>query len=187
MNNPKSCPGQGCCLRQADCIGGYERIIECSHNCQPMKCPNYVVCGEIYPSHFDGCWGKTCMYCDQGFGKILTFKTEKQECFVCLEEMEIFVQMPNCTHFLCIACFRHIHHPVMNPEFGSKYNIMFKEPELIGDYVKSPISKNIYEHEDDNEEDNEEDDDNEEDQIDPFLGHCPMCRAETIRIGDREC
>ena len=44
------CDGSGICLRQIY-INSYEKDteIKCNYNCEPIKCPNYLVCESLNP------------------------------------------------------------------------------------------------------------------------------------------
>lgn len=48
------CDGTGVCLAQTNDLKHYFREISCEYNCQLIKCPNYLFCGElIHPSMFE--------------------------------------------------------------------------------------------------------------------------------------
>jgi hypothetical protein len=47
------------------------------------------------------------MNCAISFGKELTFHEAEEECPICLEDLPA-VELPNCTHRLCVTCFRRI-------------------------------------------------------------------------------
>lgn len=176
MDKPKkSCPGEGHCLRQTRWTWIYSREGQCEHNCQPRKCPNFIFCGEVYPAYFHGCWGETCIYCDQTFGKKLIFekKEKKEECPVCLEDKDLFIKLLNCDHFLCLVCYRQLHRDSFNFEGHdlTKDNI-FPEPKVAlkkSDYPPSP------------KDDSDQDDSDESDyENDPVQRKCPLCRTLVI-------
>ena len=79
--------------------------IPCDRNCQPIKCPNFMVCGDIAPMWYFQCCHGTCRNCDMMFGKKLDLKEDPEECPVCIEIAPAVVQ-PNCQHSVCINCFK---------------------------------------------------------------------------------
>lgn len=101
------CTGDGDCLTQTtDCnTYGKDPDVSCVHNCQPVECPNFKVCGQVCPKWLLGCHDGRCWSCNFHFGKNLTFLEEDQECPICLETKPSVVQ-PNCTHSVCIDCFK---------------------------------------------------------------------------------
>jgi hypothetical protein len=101
------CSGSGDCLQQTDLCGGYGKYADttCEHNCQPIKCPNFAVCGDMCPQWYLDCHGGRCWQCKWRFGKNLTFKEEPEECPVCMDTAPCVVQ-PDCSHAVCISCFK---------------------------------------------------------------------------------
>ena len=163
----EECQGNGSCLAQTDQTWIYSRYKLCKYNCMPIKCPNFIVCGGVEPLHIMQRYDNRCLECNILFGKNLTIKQEKQECPVCLDEREIYVQMPDCVHDICLVCFRRLHpsyHYTTNG-YNSKQDIVFPEPEVIDEKYQF-IS---YDDEEEYEEHEEE-----------FLRKCPLCRQETV-------
>ena len=104
---PRICTGYGECLMQTfDCnnYGKYPDMV-CEHNCEPVKCPNFAMCENAGPKWYLGCHDGRCQPCNMFFGKNLTFKEEPEECPVCMETT-LCVGQPNCSHAVCIVCFR---------------------------------------------------------------------------------
>jgi hypothetical protein len=101
------CTGNGSCLTQTtDCnTYGKDPDFTCTHDCQPVKCPNFAVCGDIAPQWYLRCHGGRCVQCKTRFGKDLTFPQEDLDCPICFETKPCVVQ-PNCTHVVCIKCFK---------------------------------------------------------------------------------
>ena len=58
------CPGNGMCLYE-DEPGQFscKDYMTCEFGCQPVKCPNYEVCGSAGPEWMLGCTRGTCGYC----------------------------------------------------------------------------------------------------------------------------
>jgi len=102
------CDGSGICLRQSDSENNYEKDIEvkCNYNCEPIKCPNYLVCKSLNPQWLYYCHKEDlCTGCSTiGSGK-LSFCKDIIECPICLEH-KIGVKQINCNHFTCVDCFK---------------------------------------------------------------------------------
>lgn len=173
--NFKGCQGEGMCLRQTNWDWIYMRE-QCKYNCTPVKCPNYIVCGEVAPLNIMWCHDSRCLYCNKGFGKNLSIKNQKQECPVCLEEKEIYVQMSNCTHYICLVCFRRLHYICLSPlkNFKSEDNITFPEPQVVLSEEELPEEPEY------NSDEDESEDEDEHKKLDEFLKTCPLCREKTI-------
>lgn len=110
MSTQRICTGVGDCLEQncdrsIDSVYVKYRDVICHHDCQPVKCPNFAVCGEICPQWYFNCHRGWCWSCKDMFGKTLTFLEEPAECPICTEVGSCVVQ-PNCTHSVCITCFK---------------------------------------------------------------------------------
>lgn len=113
----ENCNGYGECLLQCD-NNGYSKNYDilCTHNCFPVKCQNFEICGSSFPKMYIGCWGGNgcCMNCDILFGKwnggkgILKIGEINKECCVCLEDRKL-VSLPKCIHEVCIECFPKIY------------------------------------------------------------------------------
>jgi hypothetical protein len=105
------CKGDGSCLEQTDCRNGYKKYddVSCSHNCQPIRCPNYCVCESLVPQLYLWCYKGLCSSpCATSFG-YLQF-TESKECPICLETKPC-VKGLKCDHTTCIDCFKRCHLP----------------------------------------------------------------------------
>ena len=102
------CKGTGECLTQTG-ENTYEKSEEytCAHNCNPIPCCNEIVCGTQLPPWFHGLKHAgicICIDCDMKFSKKLGI-VESADCPVCLET-KLSVVMPNCTHTMCVGCFK---------------------------------------------------------------------------------
>ncbi len=110
MTTQRTCSGRGECLEQ-NCDSSIPALYvkykdtTCEHNCEPVKCPNFAMCGEADPKWVLSCHDGRCLYCNMFFGKNLAFPEEPQECPICLETKPSVVQ-PNCSHTVCIDCFK---------------------------------------------------------------------------------
>ena len=103
------CRGNGECLTQTTDENCYEKYPDytCDHNCRPIPCCNEIVCGSQLPPWFHGLKKAgtcLCIPCDMQFGKKLGV-VESAECPICLET-KTGVIMPNCTHSICVGCFK---------------------------------------------------------------------------------
>ena len=129
---PRICDGHGDCLCQCD-DGNYRAdhkhpMDTCTHNCQPKKCPNFLVCGSIVPEWLLLCKRGRCVHCDMMFGKIMEFSEVPEECPVCLETATC-VNLINCDHKMCVSCFKRCcDGPPKSPEPPFPY------PELEDEY-----------------------------------------------------
>jgi len=108
------CHGDGMCLTQDDTPNNYIKIKDytCEYNCSPVKCDNFLVCGEVDPkwvlnlnSSIAG--GITGFQCKISFGKLVF--TDNVDCPICLEA-KIGVKQINCDHKICIDCFKRCHY-----------------------------------------------------------------------------
>jgi len=80
--------------------------------CEPVYCPNNEICSSMdggLPQWFLDCHGSRCLNCNMTFGKDLTFRHTPDECPVCLECDTKHVDMPFCSHSVCVACFKRMY------------------------------------------------------------------------------
>ena len=58
-----------------------------------------------------------CLACNMDFGRTLFFfaPSEGAECPVCLDDDEAHVQLPGCTHTVCVRCYRRTERPFRCP------------------------------------------------------------------------
>lgn len=115
------CDGRGICLTQTD-LESYEKKKDmiCEHNCAPIKCANFPVCGQQCPRWVlviaDG-GAPIGFTCKLSFGN-LKF-TENIECPICLET-KMGVKQLNCEHNVCVDCFKRCHYSrdyIPQPQF----------------------------------------------------------------------
>lgn len=97
-------PCYGSCLNQTD-YGGYEKVGNCDENCEPIPCPNWLLCKSVLPEQYLLCHGGRCVNCNIIFGSNLHFIQTKKECNICLEEKPLFVKW-ECPHDICLKCFK---------------------------------------------------------------------------------
>jgi hypothetical protein len=173
--NSKNCQGEGVCLEQTGIYPIYLRSKPCQYNCKPVKCPNFIVCGQVAPLQVMWCHGSRCNYCNQKYGKDLIFKRGKEECTICLEEKDLWIKMPNCDHYFCLLCFRRLHGYHLDSfwPFDSEGNVNFDEAKVIKDKAELP-SLSKYDKDDGCDEEDEEI------IFDPSYKKCPLCRRRTI-------
>lgn len=111
-----NCKGDGMCLQQDDHPNKYTKNPDyvCSFNCQPVKCPNFLVCGNDDPQCILWCHAGRCYHCDLMFGKWcdssnkgnLIFIDNLEECCICLDNNKVGVSQPKCEHYICVDCFK---------------------------------------------------------------------------------
>ena len=175
----QSCKGFGTCLIQRD-EGGYILDPNCTFNCVPIRCPNYVVCGSMDPAWCIACHGGTCTDCDVSFGKwrggsSTLGQVENMECPVCLET-KLCVTQGFCSHPLCVACFRKCYYftyDVPPPEFPYSKEIEDKydeDPDSFDDDFLIWLFNRAYNEWDDNRE-------SAASEHYRLLARCPICRA----------
>lgn len=110
------CEGDGKCLERNMSSGEYQAVSLCRHECVPVKCPNYVVCCKVAPQWYFKSRCGLCQVCLDTFGCKLTLKrngstgkNEMEDCPVCYETPEQFVEFPtDCGHFFCGKCSANI-------------------------------------------------------------------------------
>jgi hypothetical protein len=114
MSNICNCKGE--CLKQTNYdLNKYEKDnLICNHNCQPKKCPNYILCNTKAPESVFDCSHGMCINCDITFGtwkggKGIPEIKDNTECPICLET-KICITQPKCEHFTCIDCFKRCHY-----------------------------------------------------------------------------
>jgi hypothetical protein len=118
------------------------RKFACEHNCMPIKCPNFLICGNADQKYEFGYHNGRCLDCDIGYGKNFIFKEQTEECHICLEEKNIQVYFTGCdVHTCCLNCFKRV----------KKCSLCRSEPlGLEWQYgIKRTQSGQLY-HEDDN-------------------------------------
>lgn len=99
-----------------------------------MKCPNFLVCGNIVPEWLLRCKGGHCVQCDMSFGKVLEFSAEDEECPVCLETKPL-VKLLKCEHKMCVTCFKRCWDGPEKPDYPPfPYPDREDEYEMAGKY-----------------------------------------------------
>lgn len=170
MNN-NVCIGDGMCLAQ-DSNNEYVKKLECEYNCEPVKCPNFVVCGSINPLCILNCHRRLCTNCDSMFGTwqsghgILNLR-DNIECCICLET-KIGISYPRCDHYICIDDFKrcfYVNEPVF-PYSSDVEDEYYEDPDNQKWLNDELIQKYIYDCEE--YEQNQYTDDN--------LRKCAYCR-----------
>lgn len=116
-----NCSGKGDCLNQIGCNPSiYEKPqTPCPYNCEPKKCPNFEVCGNIEAEWCINLKGnQACLGCWSKHFNRLEF-SENEECIICNETTKCVKQL-NCSHKTCITCFKRCYYgekPPPQPEF----------------------------------------------------------------------
>jgi hypothetical protein len=181
MSTQRICTGLGDCLEQncdrsIDSVYVKYRDVICHHDCEPVKCPNFAVCGEIGPQWYFNCHRGWCWSCKDKFGKTLTFLEEPAECPICTEVGSCVVQ-PNCNHSICITCFkrtridgppREPQPPFPYPDRDDEYNSLDAPAELLRDPLVLAWNTQL-EHQDLER--------SMRYQAEEYLRKCPLCRS----------
>src|SRR5579863_9504106 len=63
------CDGNGHCLEQINCENKYYKYGNCDYNCQPTKCPNFLLCNSSHPQWYLDIHDGLCVNCDIMFGR----------------------------------------------------------------------------------------------------------------------
>lgn len=104
------CPGNGSCLQQTD-EDAYQLDENCKYKCQSLKCHNYIICNETFPKWVGDCHRGFCMNCAAIFGchvEVLT--VDMEECPICFEHTDTMAKFPQCTHHVCISCYKRFYY-----------------------------------------------------------------------------
>lgn len=111
-----SCKGNGECLQLNEYTSEYYKVnyYSCKHNCIPVHCPNYIICGSKFPKHILNYYNGVCYYCNEMFGKKrggtgILKAIENKECPICLETTRCIIQ-PKCDHYICVECFQNCYY-----------------------------------------------------------------------------
>jgi hypothetical protein len=76
--------------------------------CLPQPCPNAPVCRVRWPPWLLDAHDGRCLNCNVDFGRNLTFFEVETECPVCYEAGDTHVNLPACSHAVCVTCFRRL-------------------------------------------------------------------------------
>ena len=88
---------------------------KCIHNCQPVKCPNYLICehesSEIYKLFDDNDLCTDCVIRFRNWTDIngLLKITDNVKCSMC-SQITKNVSLELCKHTLCIQCFKNFYY-----------------------------------------------------------------------------
>ena len=149
--------------------------VSCSHNCQPIPCPNYLICQHLEPQWVLSCSKGLCMSpCAISFGTLQFF--ENTECPICLETKTCVTQA-NCEHTICVDCFKRCYLPSYwndpQPEFPysseieDEFDTSYNDPK----WMRDPL---IRKYKEDSERWQEERELKEESES--YLKVCSLCR-----------
>lgn len=148
-------------------------------------CMNHQVCGTTdLPDWWYECKGHyLCMNCDIAKLGYLEFSTG--ECVVCMENDMTLVRIPNCTHHMCVACFKRVLYgkPPVFPQFpydddvNDAYDDVHRGTPEYDEFIKLyPLIARWERQYDWVDEQHDLDHEREEN-----LRRCPICRAEITR------
>jgi hypothetical protein len=184
MNGDKERGKLGCdgkCLLQMSGDNHY-RVIDCPEDCKPVKCPNYLLCGQACPHWFLYCHSNRCNYCNESFGCDLTFIEKEQECCICFNSKPIFIRW-GCIHELCIDCFRSNHGWIdsflQGPTDGSRLKVHNEEDKKLIERIFEEYDRQ-HPREILLDENGWEIDNSPEIEIPKWIGQCPLCRHREI-------
>ena len=107
------CKGKGECLKE-DFDGNFYSSSDCNFNCEPEKCPNYIICKSIKSKNHLESNENVCQPCQMFFGKWRGWnsilKKEFNKCSTC-EENNLCILNEKNNKYLCISCFRNLYFP----------------------------------------------------------------------------
>lgn len=104
---------RGMCLLQNGIKYSYIKV-QPKHDCELLKCPNYVVCEAMVPLCILDSFQGTCVNCAVLFAGTLEVReitSSEEDCCVCLQsspDITHFVRFQQCTHEVCVRCFQRI-------------------------------------------------------------------------------
>jgi len=98
------CSGDGFCLMGLQRAGNKYDISNCIHNCMPVKCPNFLVCGSIAPQNIYNLSSGTCFTCKLAFNGKLNI-SNPEICQIC-KENNVSVKRLLCEHKICNICYQ---------------------------------------------------------------------------------
>lgn len=115
-HSTKYCKGDGKCIKQIY----FNTFIKdtnmmCLYNCEKIKCKNYILCNNSEPKWACDLNDGLCNNCNINYGKWKNGKIPtilNAYCPICMEEKES-VQLKNCTHSLCVDCYKKCNMPIM--------------------------------------------------------------------------
>ena len=142
-NNNMDCTGKGECFSQDD-YDSYVKEHPCAHECTLKRCPNYIYCGKEDPEWYMDCHGGRCLMCNMTFNKDLVFGGE-MECPICLEVKES-VQRANCSHSVCIDCFKESFRTEFLPQPECPYDDQEDLPENDPRVMEYNLLYDFWEH-----------------------------------------
>lgn len=111
-----NCTGKGECLKQ-DLDGNFYggKTFYCENNCEPIKCPNYILCNNIRSKNLLNSFENVCLNCNMFFGSWRGWnnilKQEINDCKECLVENTVCILNEKNKNFLCIECFKKLYFP----------------------------------------------------------------------------
>ena len=113
-----NCIGKGECLIQdqdGNCIGIKHDNVDCVHNCEPIKCPNYNICNNLRSEQLLKSFGNVCYECHMFFGKWRGWNNILkqdiiEECKNCSETKLCVLNEKN-KNYLCVDCFKKLYFP----------------------------------------------------------------------------
>ena len=102
-----NCTGNGRCLMVdwGNDMYHYYPKYKCIYNCKPVKCVNYIFCGESFTDkNINKC--NNCTKIWKGKDPLLT--DSNTTCQIC-KQVDNCVKLPECIHCICIECFQNKH------------------------------------------------------------------------------
>ena len=195
------CEGDGYCLKQENDLINYSKNpdIKCDHLCIPIKCKNYILCGNQFPEMYIDCWGGEglCRSCHESYGTwgkmpkgnigkgIL--ETSDMLCPVC-NDFKTCISQPYCNHSLCVTCFKDCYgynweYDGEEPKFPYSEDIKDKwedvnyRDEIEKFVIEYPLMKKYIEENDKWHNDKEV----VYQKMKPFFGICPICKITEIK------
>ena len=146
-----TCPGNGECLKQTEYENHYtiRTYYTCSHDCKPIKCPNYLFCNSLCPQWYLYCHKGFCVNCAICYGKLLN-TMDNVKCTFCTKKNTLGVQNPKCDHYLCVDCFKRLYYGPDDDELLQLCGFNETQRDIVlNQYTLEPPS---------------------------YLGKCPLCK-----------
>jgi hypothetical protein len=120
-NNNDPCLGVGLCLTWSH--GEYVPEYSCKHECEVVKCPNFVICGNKRPQWLLGTYKNRCYHCYVQLRDSKLIIILKSMCSLCNTPQTNFVEYSRCKHLQCVSCLNFKHYLTDTVSYTSRKDV----------------------------------------------------------------